>query len=79
MRIKPWAVAVLASLAIAGCASPQEYFFSKLGASEADFHNDKTACEDEAFTAKNVLGLSYVEARNRCLQNKGWSITNPKP
>ncbi len=79
MKTKRWVAAVCASVALSGCATSQDYLFSKLGATEADFHNDKTACEDEAVTAKNVLGRSYVEARNRCLQKKGWTLTNPKP
>lgn len=62
---------------LAGCAT-QDYVFGKVGAKEEDFHKDKTACEDEAFTAGNVLTMKYVEARNNCLIKKGWQLQPAK-
>lgn len=64
------------ALVLAGCASVPEHKFSKAGASEADFHRDKTQCEDEAFTAGNVLSLKYIDARNNCMVKKGWTQLN---
>jgi len=69
---------VAAALAIIGCAGIPEYKFSKAGASEADFQRDKTQCDDEAFSAGNVVRLKYIEARNACLVKKGWSQVAPK-
>lgn len=66
------------ALALVGCASVPEHKFSKAGASEADFHRDKTQCDDEAFTAGNLFGLKYIEARNSCMVKKGWTQINPK-
>lgn len=66
------------ALTLLGCASTSEYKFSKAGASEADFHREKTQCEDETFTASNVFTLKYIEARNRCLVNKGWTQLDSK-
>ncbi len=66
------------SMALVGCASVPDYKFSKAGASEADFHRDKTQCDDQAFTAGNVFTLKYIEARNTCLVKKGWTQLNPK-
>ncbi len=78
MQVKLVIAALSATAMLAGCATTQEYRFGKVGASEADFHKDKTACEDEAFTARNLFGLNYIQARNDCLIKKGWSLTNPK-
>lgn len=66
------------ALTLLGCASTQDYKFSKAGASEADFHRDKTQCDDEAFTAGIVFTLKYVEARNSCMVKKGWTQLDPK-
>ncbi len=72
-------VAVFAAvLAVCGCDGIPEYKVSKAGASEADFHRDKTQCDDEAFSAGNVVRLKYIEARNACLVKKGWSQVTPK-
>jgi hypothetical protein len=57
-----------------GCATQQDYKFQKANAPEAEFHKDKTACEDEAFTAGNVFTLKYIEARNNCMVKKGWTL-----
>lgn len=65
--------ALFAVLMVSGCAGIPDYKFSKAGASEADFHRDKTQCDDEAFSAGNVVRLKYIEARNACLVKKGWS------
>jgi len=78
VQVKLVIAALSATAMLAGCATTQEYRFGKEGASEADFHKDKTACEDEAFTARNLFGLNYIQARNDCLIKKGWSLTNPK-
>lgn len=66
------------ALTLLGCASTPDYKFSKAGASEADFHRDKTQCEDETFTAGNVLSMKYIEARNNCMVKKGWTQLNPQ-
>lgn len=66
------------ALMLAGCASVPDYKFSKAGASEADFHRDKTQCGDEAFTAGNLFGLKYIEARNSCMVKRGWTQINSK-
>jgi len=78
MQAKLVVATLVAVAALTGCTTTQEYRFGKEGASEADFHKDKTACEDEAFTARNLFGLNYIQARNDCLIKKGWSLTNPK-
>jgi hypothetical protein len=70
--------ALFAVLMASGCAGIPDYKFSKAGASEADFHRDKTQCDDEAFSAGNVVRLKYIEARNACLVKKGWSQAAPK-
>ena len=66
------------ALSMVGCASLPDYKFSKAGASEADFHRDKTQCDDEAFTAGNLFGLKYIEVRNSCMVKKGWTQINSK-
>jgi hypothetical protein len=69
---------VAAAIVMTGCAVIPEYKFSKAGASEADFHRDKTQCDDEAFSAGNVVRLKYIEVRNACLVKKGWSQVTAK-
>jgi hypothetical protein len=78
MTMLKYVAAFTAVLAVSGCAGIPEYKFSKAGASEADFHRDKTQCDDEAFSAGNVVRLKYIEARNACLVKKGWSQVAPK-
>ena len=77
MQIKPWIALMLTLAMLHGCATQQDYLFGKVGASDEDFNKDKTACEDETFTAKNVLGGTYVQSRNDCMIKKGWTLTNP--
>jgi starvation-inducible outer membrane lipoprotein len=77
MMLKP-SLIVAAALVMTGCAAIPEYKFSKAGASEADFHRDKTQCDDEAFSAGNMVRLKAVEARNACLVKRGWSQVAPK-
>jgi len=71
-------VVLFAVFTASGCAGIPDYKFSKAGASEADFHRDKTQCDDETFSAGNVVRLKYIEARNACLVKKGWSQVAPK-
>ena len=74
MRNRPILVACGSALLLVGCATQQDYKFQKANAPEAEFHKDKTACEDEAFTAGNVFTLKYIEARNNCMVKKGWTL-----
>jgi hypothetical protein len=71
-------IILILGLTVIGCAGIPEYKFSKAGASEADFHRDKTQCDDEAFSAGNLVQLKYIAARNACLVKKGWSQAAPK-
>jgi len=74
MRIQSIFLAFSSAVFLVGCASQQDYKFQKANAPEAEFHKDKTACEDEAFTAGNVFTLKYIEARNNCMVKKGWTL-----
>lgn len=71
MRNRSILVACGSALLLVGCATQQDYKFQKANAPEAEFHKDKTACEDEAFTAGNVFTLKYIEARNNCMVKRG--------
>ena len=69
---------VVAACLLAGCAGVSDYKFSKAGASEADFHRDKTQCDDEAFSLSNWAQLKYIDVRNACMVKRGWSQVGPK-
>jgi len=71
MQLNKLLLPLTVCLTLSGCAAT-EYYFGKEGASADDFQRDKTACDDEAFTASNVFGGKYVEMRNACLLKKGW-------
>ena len=69
---------IATAVVVSGCSTLPDYKFAKAGATEADFHRDKTQCDDEAFSAANVLRLTYIEARNNCLVKKGLNQVAPK-
>lgn len=66
------ALSFIALFALAGCAARQEYVWTRPGATDQEFYQDRGQCNAQAFAVPGGNLMQAVMVQNSCMQGKGW-------
>lgn len=64
--------AALTALALAGCATGNDFTWEKAGGTQDEFHRDRGQCMQATFSMPFAAAQQQMAVYSSCMQGKGW-------